>query len=956
MAKKKKNVDVAAVETDDAAAKFLAEAEAPKAAPKAAPNRGRGKKQDRRSNRKPVGDDVAQRNIQAASLERKRNARNKAAAAEAARLNAEDLVAEEAQKAEKKAEALKKAKADKAAKVVADRTQMPPLAKGQKATYYYVRGVKNDGKNLNAHHEIFRVIGPDKRHSKYVAEMNAFAKKYGIEPDDHNMFVKTMDTDPFGAGATGTNNVKEMADIYRQQVTNEYKAFKQAWIKANPELDFYEAAKEGIDGLPNEMNPTAETNFYAATRATKRAEKKASRTDKPKKALGARRDDGVADLDGASAKQKLIARRENRGLLQLGGIAKQTQTGDMIAVDPKDQAALDALFKTKDKTLSPAEKIAHRERVLQKIGLTLADIKQLTGPQKSALSKLRQSLKAGDIAAVSRHIVGVPQSGTVLSNINLAGRKKAPTTGFVNTGWIDPPELTSNPGWAKASPEAKRLLRVTHLFETGAFDLEVGNTTESLMSLPSSKEPGHVQLWEHIKGNPKALAHLEAVGTNAALAAESSNAIKFTQLALAPTHIALNKGRAGWLQEAGGKDMIQGSKLSMRGGGGGVPDFQDLAGKAKGVIKNGRLDPKQFNPQKTIQDIGKKSLVQLRVGKDVRRAELEAKGVTFEKVAKRIAAHEKTVATLEAQVGMKVAGAPDKLRKAKAALNLAKKDSEILAERVIGDTLVNKESLTAKSTTRSPEENLAALEERKALIEKGIDPTRTFKNKKTGEVERAKLFGKRKEAALAKNAAEIAKVKSQIPKPEAALAATVAKTGPIPIAAETGPIPIAGEPELNKLATEVIPMGQEAEQRLVAEGSKGVRPAVLGGAAGKMGFMGHAGKWLGPLFAIYGVYETLHMLQDGTIGDADRERLKTLEALGSVGGGVQEDLEQRRTIQNASRMTDLAAIEGQRNKDKMNSQFLDDQALNAMLHGQQASLASIARPSQPSIAEMMSRM
>lgn len=934
MAKKKNTkLDPGAISTDDEAAKFLAEAEAPKAAPK----RGPGKKRARRSDLQPVGGDVAQENLQAASLEKKRKAQ------------AVDATTAEATAAD--------------AAFAKNRMQMPPLRKGQTAKYYYVRGVKKDGKNLNAHHEVLRVIGPDEDEKKLFAEIKAFEKKYGIEPGEQNVFLKTMDTDPFGAGATGTNNVKEMADIYRQQVTSEYKAFKKAWMEANPELDFYEAAKEGIEGLPNEMTPPAETNFYAATRATKRAERKASRTDKPKKALGARRDDGVADLDGASAKQKLIARRQNRGLLQLGGIAKQTQAGNMIAVDPKDQAALDALFKTTDKTLSPAEKIAHRERVLQKIGLTLADIKQLTGPQRSALSKLRQSLKAGDIAAVSRHIGGVPESGTVLSNINLAGRKKAPTTGFVNTGWIDPPELTSTAGWAKASPEAKRLLRVTHLFETGAFDLEVGKPAESLMSLPSSQEAGHVQLWEHIKGNPKALAHLEAVGTNAALAAETSNAEKFIQLALRPTHIALNKGRAGWVQEAGGKDMIQGSKLSLRGGGGGVPDFQDLAGKAKGVMKNGRLDPKQFNSQKTIQDIGKKSLVQLRVGKDARRAVLEAKGVTFEKVAKRIAAHEKTVATLEAQVGMKVAGAPDKLRKAKAALNLARKDSEILAERVIGDTIVNKESLTAKSTTRSPEENLAALEERKVLIEKGLDPTRTFKNKKTGEVERAKLFGKRKEAALAKNAADIAKVKSQIPKPEAALAATVAETKPIPIAAETGPIPIAGEPELSKLATKSIPMGQEAEQRLMAEGAtaardgtKVVRPAMLSGAAGKMGFMGHAGKWLGPLFAIYGVYETLQMLQDGTIGDADRERLKTLEALGSVGGGVQEDLEQRRTIQNASRMTDLAAIEGQRNKDKMNSQFLDDQALNAMLHGQQASLASIARPSQPSIAEMMSRM
>jgi len=40
----------------------------------------------------------------------------------------------------------------------------------------------------------------------------------------------------------------------------------------------------------------------------------------------------------------------------------------------------------------------------------------------------------------------------------------------------------------------------------------------------------------------------------------------------------------------------------------------------------------------------------------------------------------------------------------------------------------------------------------------------------------------------------------------------------------------------------------------------------------------------------------------------------------------------------------------------MQRRYLEDQALNAILSGQQASLAALAQPSRPSIAEMMARM
>jgi hypothetical protein len=40
----------------------------------------------------------------------------------------------------------------------------------------------------------------------------------------------------------------------------------------------------------------------------------------------------------------------------------------------------------------------------------------------------------------------------------------------------------------------------------------------------------------------------------------------------------------------------------------------------------------------------------------------------------------------------------------------------------------------------------------------------------------------------------------------------------------------------------------------------------------------------------------------------------------------------------------------------MRNQYTGNQALDALVRGQQASLAALAQPSRPSIAEMMARM
>lgn len=115
-------------------------------------------------------------------------------------------------------------------------------------------------------------------------------------------------------------------------------------------------------------------------------------------------------------------------------------------------------------------------------------------------------------------------------------------------------------------------------------------------------------------------------------------------------------------------------------------------------------------------------------------------------------------------------------------------------------------------------------------------------------------------------------------------------------------------------------------------------------------------RFLGPLAAIYGAYEVANMLKQGTIDESDERRLKAMQALGMVSGGMGADLESKAQVAQMQRMVDLAAIQRQKTRDEMQNRFVQDQALNSLLAGHQASLAALAQPSRPSIAEMMARM
>ena len=107
---------------------------------------------------------------------------------------------------------------------------------------------------------------------------------------------------------------------------------------------------------------------------------------------------------------------------------------------------------------------------------------------------------------------------------------------------------------------------------------------------------------------------------------------------------------------------------------------------------------------------------------------------------------------------------------------------------------------------------------------------------------------------------------------------------------------------------------------------------------------------------MYTAYELLGMLKSGTVDAADERRLKALESLGAVGQGMGQDLAMKSQIRDMQRMIDMSAIQRQQANDQMSRRYIEDDALNSLLAGQQASLSALAQPSRPSIAEMMARM
>jgi hypothetical protein len=175
-------------------------------------------------------------------------------------------------------------------------------------------------------------------------------------------------------------------------------------------------------------------------------------------------------------------------------------------------------------------------------------------------------------------------------------------------------------------------------------------------------------------------------------------------------------------------------------------------------------------------------------------------------------------------------------------------------------------------------------------------------------------------------------------------------------AAATVPAATAAAAAAAPAATAAVPAATVPAAAPAAAEAAAPAAAAAGTAAKGAGRLAGVMRFLGPLAAVYGGYELLSALKGGTVDEADERRIQAIRALGAVGGGMDQDMAMKEQVRGMQRMVDLAAIQRQQALDQMRNQYTGNQALDALVRGQQASLAALAQPSRPSIAEMMARM
>jgi hypothetical protein len=164
------------------------------------------------------------------------------------------------------------------------------------------------------------------------------------------------------------------------------------------------------------------------------------------------------------------------------------------------------------------------------------------------------------------------------------------------------------------------------------------------------------------------------------------------------------------------------------------------------------------------------------------------------------------------------------------------------------------------------------------------------------------------------------------------------------------------------LARSTVPRPIEAGKELAVRprgGALALRPPVnqpgsaLPNIAGQTGKLAGLMRFLGPLAAVYGAYELASGLHGATIGAEDEKRLRVLEALGSVTGGIRQDQQMQTAVAQQRAAVELAGIQRQQELDAMRNQYTQNQALNSLVRGNEQLLAAIAQPSRPTMAELM---
>ena len=831
------------------------------------------------------------------------------------------------------------------------------LTKGMEGEFYYLRGVERSGKDVVVHRTVLHVAPGETVESKAIA----FLKSKNVDINESDYFLNPDQLD---------NPTLKLNDpVSAEQMARGLEAKQNVAVKAAKK------AKAPVESRPTEWITQTELNKYDAGRV---AEKKAliadakegragsftQNKDGTKKAI---KPEGAIDAPALEAK-RLRESGLNKASEELKVIVNSGSTG-ALGETRNHKAAFQAFLdgksgaypvETKVPELAPneealkkvpdAQKKAHA-RLLKKNAdahqvavdawnakraeaqgviesrLAMVDTeaaKALSAAQQAKLVEAKKLLQSGNFEEAHKRFQAIPIGDASKAPVRpgrraISAEARTSVGEVYNDRWMDPESLTKRESWRKALMLEKnkwqtlRELRVKYFFETGAFNSALDSEGEFVNQFEDFVTK-HPKEWNAIRTNNRVMDHLQWMGSNNAIALKTANSPRWGTSVKEPLSIALRKVTEGNFENI--EETI--TKFNE-----GNKSFRIRSGK--------NLSPEFRSPSKNAAS-------------QVNREEFAAKKRRANLVetveTKTSDGIRKTMKPLQAQIDGGKLG-PEALRKAKGQVAALQKQLDIAVDRdaraadtrsgvAKAEGAVAGETVVLKAPVNTDEVQLAKAEKRlKFLIDKSRNPDSPKRKLTKGEV--AKLRGPLEET--------VEKLKRKID--EAADVAKAALVPPVVPPVVPGPVVPPVEPPLVTPVEPVVPPKV---------------PNVVDDVAGKVGKAGKFMRVLGPLFAIYGAYEVMNMLKGVSTDDADEKRLKALQSLGAVSGANQQGLQDQQQLSQAQSAVDVAGIQHQNYLAEQNNQYTGNQAMDALLRGQRASLAGLAIPSRPSMAEVMARM
>jgi len=619
-----------------------------------------------------------------------------------------------------------------------------------------------------------------------------------------------------------------------------------------------------------------------------------------------------------------------------------------------------------------------RDLLAKRLALSQAEIDALNPAEQAAFSKMRQQLEFGNFKEALQTAQAIPTGSVekVMRGDRPTNVPEEARPTVVKDKWSDPPDLEKKLKAAGLKANAKgakaREIRVRHMFETGVFNVMGDDRSGWIDDNPEG--------WAKIRGNANAMDYLEVVGKNRDVAMTKVTAETFESGVLKPLNVAI--GRMG----EPGADVTK--------------NIVTLSERTKSrFFRNGQLKKGVSSVDKQVGQAAAKESTFERSRDQDRLAYMENQGWTEESLNKKIGNYREEMSKKRGKGTLD----PEDEATYNRRIRQAEADKALLAGRRERRSAVEKAALTGgrvpatpyRATKRSFEDQLAAVETKITRLRSGYHPDALHgpgpnegkpkkipyaKKDKEGNVFLTEGWKKRlagfeklrddlKSRISGQALTEISPEGSRVLNPEPTKM-TVEPAAPSITTTAADEVLGAKAPAGAGVAATTAGVAADAATGLPNpyEGKgKKWKPnpardtAVLKERAKKMGMKGAskaAGvmRFLGPLAAVYGGYELLSTLKGGTVDEADERRIQAIRALGAVGGGMDQDMAMKEQVRGMQRMVDLAAIQRQQALDQMRNQYTGNQALDALVRGQQASLAALAQPSRPSIAEMMARM